>query len=64
MERFIVSYVESGLAYSRREAWFVMEHLAGQSMDNVLKSEGPISEMSAIKVHHVFLVACGSFFTS
>jgi hypothetical protein len=41
-----------------------MEHLAGQSMDNVLNDEGPISEMSAIKVHFVLMVACCCFFTA
>ena len=49
-EKFVVKYVESGKSIHQEVYWCVMEYLSGESMDCILDTCGPVSELNAVKV--------------
>ena len=55
----IVQYLESGKSARADVYWIVTELLLGSALDDVLETEGPMSEADAIKVLF-FLQSVGS----
>ena len=47
----IVHYLESGRTSRKDVYWFVTELLTGNPLDQTLETDGPMSELDAIKVN-------------
>ena len=51
----IVGYIGSGMASTRDVFWIEMELIKGLSLEQILDSEGPLSERDVIKVIYYML---------